>query len=209
MPEKKEFSRRKRVYAQVLNAMSWHPVIGPRVCLRARIRQVASVFDDGCCAQSEADLADDFITTPSFGDASAAVDGRSVAPVSKPTKLPKPAPATGSSLSKKPRMSESPTYVMPTKKSAELAMPSGTRRSSPVADVADDFKSAPTHASRSAKRAAQPTAIPRSSVESAAVDARSVAPVSKLTKPAPATDAATLKAEMKRWYGRISAGAHT
>ena len=61
------------------------------------------MFDDGCCAQSEADLADDFITTPSFGDASAAVDGRSVAPVSKPTKLPKPAPATGSSSSKKRR----------------------------------------------------------------------------------------------------------
>ena len=71
------------------------------------------MFDDGCCAQSEADLADDFITSPSSRDASAAVDGRSVAPVSK------------------------------------------------------------------------------------------------LTKPAPATDAATLKAEMKRWYGRISAGAHT
>ena len=165
------------------------------------------MIDDGCCAQSEADLADDFITKPSSRDASAAVDGWSVAPVSKPTELPKPAPATGSSSSKKRRMSESPTYEMPTKESAELATPSGTRRSSPVADFADDIKSAPTDAPRSAKLAAQPTAIPSSPVESAAVDARS--PVSKLTKPAPAIDAATLKAELKRWYGRISAGAHT
>jgi hypothetical protein len=60
------------------------------------------VFDDGCCAQSEADLADDFITTPRSRDASA-VDGRIGAPVSKLTKLPKPAPATGSSSSKKRR----------------------------------------------------------------------------------------------------------
>ena len=82
--------------------MDWQPVIRPRVCLRARIRQVASVFDDGCCAQSEADLADDFITTPRSRDASA-VDGRFVAPVSKLTKLPKTAPATGSSSSKKRR----------------------------------------------------------------------------------------------------------
>jgi hypothetical protein len=105
----------------------------PRVCLRARIRRVASVFDGGRCAQSEANLADDFI---------------------------KPALQVGA-------------------------------------------------ASRGAKRAAQPTTIPSSPVDSAAVDARSVGPVSKLPKPAPAIDAATLKAEMKRWYGRISAGAHT
>ena len=70
------------------------------------------MFDDGCCAQSEADLADDFITTPRSHDASA-------------------------------------------------------------------------------------------------VDGRIGAPVSKLTKPAPATDKATLKAELKRWCGRKSAGAHT
>jgi hypothetical protein len=80
----------------------WQPVIRPHVCLRVRIRQVASVFEDGCCAQSEADLADDFVTTPRSRDASA-VDGTFVAPVSKLTKLPEPAPATGSSSSKKRR----------------------------------------------------------------------------------------------------------
>ena len=60
------------------------------------------MFDDGCCAQSEADLSDDFVPTPRSRDASA-VDGRFVAPVSKLTKLPKPAPATGSSSAKKRR----------------------------------------------------------------------------------------------------------
>ncbi len=69
-------------------------------------------------------------------------------------------------------MIESQPYEMPTKKSAELAAPSGTRRSSPEADFARS-------------------------------------PVSKPTKPAPATDAETLKAELKRWCGRKSAGAHT
>jgi hypothetical protein len=115
----------------------------------------------------------------------------------------------GPLTSKKHQMIESQPYKMPTKKSAELATPSGTRRSSPVADFADDFKSAPTIASRSTKFAAQPTAIPSWPVESAAVGGRSVAPVSELNKPAPVTDEATLKAALKRWCGRKSAGAHT
>ena len=115
----------------------------------------------------------------------------------------------GPSTSQQHQMIESQPYEMPTKKSAELATPSGTRRSSPVSDFADDFKSAPADAPRSAKRAAQPTAIPSSPVESAVVDALSLAPVSKLTQPAPATDAATLKAVLKRWCARKSAGAHT
>ena len=80
------------------------------------------------------------------------------------------------------------------------------------ADLADDFIKPALQvgaASRGPKRAAQGTAIPSSPVESAASDGQSVAPVSKLPKPAPATDEATLKAELKRWCGRKSAGAHT
>jgi hypothetical protein len=115
------------------NGRAWQPVIRVPAFASERIRRVASLFDDGRCAQSVADLTDDFI---------------------------KPALKVGA-------------------------------------------------ASRGAKRAAQPTAIPSSPVESAAVEALSVAPVSKLPKPAPATDAATLKAELKRWCGRKSAGAHT
>ena len=76
----------------------------------------------------------------------------------------------------------------------------------------DDFIEREPSAPRGTKRAAQPTAIPSSPVESAAFDGQSVARVSKLPKlatVASATDGTTLKADMKRWYGRKSAGAHT
>ncbi len=158
------------------------------------------LIDDGCCAQSAADLADDFISAPSSRDASAAVDVRFVAPVSKLTKLPKPAPATGSSSAKKRRSAS--------QKAGDSEPSDGDGDFKPKHNPfhGDNCKAAAIDAP---KRAAKPTAIPSSPVESAASDGQSVAPVSKLTQPAPATDAAMLKAELKRWCGRKSAGAHT
>jgi hypothetical protein len=99
------FEKKKKGYAKSSEKrMGWTPVI--RVPAFASEREFGALLlcliDDGRCAQSEADLADDFITTPRSRDASA-VDGRFVTPVSKLTKLPKPAPATGSSSSKKRR----------------------------------------------------------------------------------------------------------
>ncbi len=157
------------------------------------------MIDDGCCAQSDADLSDDFLTKTKSRDGSAAV-GRIVAPVRKLTKLPKPAPATGCSSSKKRRSAPQKAG------DSELSDGDGDFKPKHNPFHGTDWKAAAIDAP---KLAAKPTAIPSSPVESAASDGQSVAPVSKLTKPARATDKATLKAELKRWCGRLSAGAHT
>ena len=101
----------------------------------------------------------------------------------------------GPLTSKKHQMIESQPYKMPTKKSAELATPSGTRRSSPVADFARSPVSKPT----------KPVAVRtrRGRLPS------NCGATLLVRNEAPATDAETLKAELKRWCGRKSAGAHT